>query len=566
MSLVGNLEDLGLGDILQIVSLSRKSGVLSLHGRGREGRITFQDGQVIQAASSIFRENLGDLLLRKGLVEIETLRQALTIQRQGVRPQRIGAILAGHFGLSQPAMDAIVKEQVEKIIYNFFSWTEGTFSFDVGGQDELADTRFSPLQFMLEQGLNPQWLAMEGSRLLDEKRHRGESLEESPDEPVLDTGKLCDDIPVESAAILGEALPKMIDPSRSVLLVDDDDLTRQLLSEALRDRGYTVIDFSLGKDFLAAVETAVGEGRQPALLIDLIMPRLDGSGLLGGYELLEDIRKRFPGLTTVVISDFPNEETERRVRRLDVPVVVSKPKKNDVLGEHGRRALAALGETLAVLLDGGAGLPAAPLYDIGAELLRELGETGVAARGKGPESPGLRLLRGMLQELNNPALGGEISLLVLRFASEMMNRAVIFQVKEQEIVGLGQFGIEFSGEMADARIRRMRIPRNEDSVFAIALNEMAPMKLGPGSSHWDDYLRKQLGGDLPEQIFLGPIISEGTVVAVLYGDNLPEKKPIGDTEALEIFLSQVGLAMEKALLERRLREKTLSNRGSIISC
>ncbi|MDD2849312.1 MAG: DUF4388 domain-containing protein, partial [Desulfuromonadaceae bacterium] len=29
MSLVGNLEELGLGEILQIVSLSRKTGVLS---------------------------------------------------------------------------------------------------------------------------------------------------------------------------------------------------------------------------------------------------------------------------------------------------------------------------------------------------------------------------------------------------------------------------------------------------------------------------------------------------------------------------------------------------------
>jgi hypothetical protein len=136
-----------------------------------------------------------------------------------------------------------------------------------------------------------------------------------------------------------------------------------------------------------------------------------------------------------------------------------------------------------------------------------------------------------------------------------MNRAVIFLVKEKEIVGLGQFGLEFSGEVADARIRRMKIPRNEESVFAVALSEMSPMKLRPGSGHWDNYLKKQLGGDLPEQIFLGPIISEGTVVAILYGDNFPEKKPIGDTEALEIFLSQAGLAMEKALLERRLRGK-----------
>lgn len=555
MSLFGNLEDLGLGDILQIVSLSRKSGILSLQGRGREGRITFQNGQVIQATSSIFRENLGDLLLRKGLVDIETLKQALALQRQNANPQRIGAILAAHFGASLPVMDAIVKEQVEKIIYSFFSWSEGTFSFDLGDPDELAATRFSPLQFMLEQGLNPQWLAMEGSRILDEKRHRGESLEEHPEEPAYDTETLLDDLPVEPVTGIDLALPQKIATSPSVLLVDDDDLTRQLLADVLRTKGYSVRDFALGSEFLAAIETAVGEGWQPALLIDLIMPRMDGSGILGGYELLEAVRKRFPVLTTVMISDHPNEEAERRVRQLGVSAVVSKPKKNDLREERGRQALAALGETIAELVDGEADRPAAPLYDIGAELLREMGEADVVARGKGPESPGLRLLRGMLQELSNPALGGGIILLVLRFASELMNRAVIFLVKEKEIVGLGQFGIEYSGKMTDARVRRMKIPRNVESVFAEVLSEMSPMKVRPGSGQWDSYLRKQFGCELPEQIFLGPIISEGKVVAILYGDNLPEKKPIGDAEALEIFLSQAGLAMEKALLERRLQGK-----------
>lgn len=555
MSLVGNLEDLGLGDILQIVSLSRKSGVLSLQGRGREGRITFQNGQVIQATSSIFRENLGDLLLRKGLVDFETLKQALILQRQSAHPQRIGAILAAHFGASLPVIDAIVKEQVEKIIYSFFGWSEGTFSFELGDPEELAATRFSPLQFMLDQGLNPQWLAMEGSRILDEKRHRGESLEEYPEEPAYGTETLLADLPVEPVAGTAQALPQETAIARSVLLVDDDDLTRQLLADVLRTKGYAVTDFALGRDFLSAVETTVGQGLMPALLIDLIMPRMDGSGILGGFELIEAVRKRFPALTTVMISDHPNEEAERRVRQLGMPAVVSKPKKNDLRDERGRQALAALGEKISALVDGEANRAAAPLYDIGAELLREMGEANVAERGKGPASPGLHLLRGMLQELSNPALGGGIILLVLRFASELMNRAVIFLIKEKEIVGLGQFGIEFAGEAADARVRRMKIPRHVESVFAEVLSEMSPMKVRPGSGQWDDYLKKQLGGESPEQIFLGPIISEGKVVAILYGDNLPEKKPIGDTEALEIFLSQAGLAMEKALLERRLRGK-----------
>ena len=118
------------------------------------------------------------------------LRKALVLQRQSPQPQRIGAILATHFGISLPAIDTIVKEQVEKIVYSFFGWTEGAFSFQLGEPEEMGRTSFSPLQFMLEQGLNPQWLAMEGSRLLDEKRHRGESVEEGADEPVYDTEQL----------------------------------------------------------------------------------------------------------------------------------------------------------------------------------------------------------------------------------------------------------------------------------------------------------------------------------------------------------------------------------------
>jgi len=556
MSLVGNLEDLGLGEILQIVSLSRKSGVLSLQGRGREGRITFLNGQVVHATSSLFRENLGDLLLRRGLVDIETLKRALALQRQEARPRRIGAILAAHCGISLAAIDAIVKEQVEKIVYSFFGWSEGAFSFELGDLEELATTSFNPLQFMLEQGLNPQWLAMEGSRILDEMRHRGIECSEPADEPLYDTQELLGDVlALAVPADVAVEQAEQCGAARMVLLVDDDALTRKLLTEALQVKGFTVKSFAGGSEFLEAVETAVVGGQRPVLLIDLIMPRMDGSGILGGHELLELVRQRFPTLPTLILSDHPNEEAERRLRQLGVPSVIIKPKKNDVREEPGRRALVALGDTLAGLIDREGEPLVAPLYDIGAELLREMGESGPMERGRGPESPGLHLLRGMLQELSNPALGGGIILLILRFASELMNRAVIFLVKEKEVVGLGQFGIDFSGAMADVRVRRMKIPRHEDSVFSQVIAAMSPMRLQPGTGHWDNYLTEQLGGGMPEQIFLGPVISEGKVVAVLYGDNLPEKKPIGDTEALEIFLSQAGLAMEKALLERRLRGK-----------
>ena len=49
-------------------------------------------------------------------------------------------------------------------------------------------------------------------------------------------------------------------------------------------------------------------------------------------------------------------------------------------------------------------------------------------------------------------------------------------------------------------------------------------------------------------------------LTIVYGDNGGEAKPIGDVDSLEIFLSHAGIAMERALLERRIRDLTAGQR------
>ena len=116
--------------------------------------------------------------------------------------------------------------------------------------------------------------------------------------------------------------------------------------------------------------------------------------------------------------------------------------------------------------------PAAPApaevggkVNIGDELRLEFGEEPAPAPALAPQSTGISLLRRMMEELNDPGLGGGIILLVLRFASEFMNRAVVFFVKRDEIAGLGQFGIDDNEGLADSKVRNLRIPRNADSLI-----------------------------------------------------------------------------------------------------
>jgi CheY-like chemotaxis protein len=578
MSLVGNLEDLGLGEILQIVSLSRKSGVLSLHSRGREARIIFRSGQVIRATSSSNQQNLGEVLIQKGVIDLPTLKRALGIQQEEGSKELLGAILARQFNVDPEAIEDVVREQIESVIYSLFAWAEGNFDFELQDIAEAVDkTKMDPMQFMLEQGLNPQFLAMEGSRIIDEKRHRGEVIDDHVPEEVVahpaETVDMAFDL-LHSPAGEGmhqtsgqeSGLPEPGAPisaglaaqtaKRLVILVDDDEDTRDAISSILASDGYETVPFDNSEAALIKLDGLYREGREPAVIVDLIMPRMDGSGILGGLELLELIGNNFPSLPVLVLTDYHNGDAERKVKGMGFPLML-KPKKADVANSELVRSFGDtfLCELARVESCGGQAVPTDKI-NIGDELRLEMGDDTPVRQQPVEQSTGITLLRGMLDELNNPSLGGGIILLVLRFASEFMNRAVILIVKKDEVAGLGQFGISDSNGNADAKIRNMRIPREEHSLFSEVIDGQVPVKAQPDSGKWTGYFIEHLGGGIPTEFFLGPIVSEGKVVAVLYGDNVPDAKPIGDTDSLEIFLSQAGLAMEKALLQRRLKEKS----------
>ena len=568
MSLVGNLEDLGLGEILQIVSLSRRSGVLSLSSRGREARIIFQNGQVIRARSTSFQQNLGEVLIQKGVIDLTILKRALSIQADEGYVQLLGALMIERFGVSADSIEAVVREQIENVVYSLFAWAEGTFEFELQDIAEGDVARLDPVQFMLNQGLNPQYLAMEGSRIIDEKRHRGETDEDEPiaSDPSLDFAfdLMQHEAPPaqEPEATPGNpALPAAQAPpaaapeprqGRPLVLVDDDPATLEALAALLEAQGYLVEPIERTEDALIRVDCLYRAGGRPTVVVDLIMPRMDGTGILGGLELIELVRNNFPDLALLALSDFRNEEAQRKARGMGVPIVM-KPLKGELLEGIPACTPELLAGLARVEADGG-GLSLSRV-NIGDELRLEMGEEPALAVNPINQSIGISHLRGMLEELNNPSLGGEIILLVLRFAAEFMNRAVVLLVKKDAIQGLGQFGIEDRDGSADARIRSLSVPRGEPSLFAPVLETRFPLKGEVDDSRWSQFFLGQLGDARPTEVFVGPIVSEGKVVAVLYGDNLPEDKPIGDTDSLEIFLSQAGIAMEKALLQRRLQDQ-----------
>ncbi|WP_303722622.1 DUF4388 domain-containing protein [Malonomonas rubra] len=353
MGLEGCLEDLGIAEILQIISLSKKSGKLSLREGEDSGTISFVDGQVVQAASTYYPETLGQLLKKAGVVSENQIEAALGKQQMLEPHQPLGALLSDSCQIAPEVIEEIVERQIEKIVFNFFTWSKGKFSFQLGDPSVIGTALLNPFDLLLDKGLSSHRLVVKGEH------------------------------------------------------------------------------FAVGSEGEVAVDEVALESE-----IQQFEDRLEGQSLT--------------------------------------------------------------------------------------------------------------LLRGMLAELDNPYIGGGIIMLILRYASELMNRAIVFDVRGRQLVGVGQFGLTSSSSAADEIVRKLRFEAEPGSLFARALQDkdVVYSKLNDSSS--EKTLIKLLGG-AADEVFLAPLVSDGRTVALIYGDNYPESGPIGEAREFEVFLTQAGFKMEQAL-------------------
>jgi CheY-like chemotaxis protein len=102
--------------------------------------------------------------------------------------------------------------------------------------------------------------------------------------------------PVEIAAVAPQA------NGHTVLIIDDEDLVRDVVARMIEDLGYAAITATDGPSGLAIVDSLpIG-----AVLVDLTMPRM------GGAEVINTLRERHPDLPIVLCSGL--ERDSRSVR------------------------------------------------------------------------------------------------------------------------------------------------------------------------------------------------------------------------------------------------------------
>lgn len=161
MAIEGPLKELNIHDVFQLLDLGRKTGALRVTSELRQnaGVVHFERGAVIAAQITSNPHVLGELLLRAGKLREEDLARARALQAAGDR-RRLGEILVAIDAVGRRELDACVRAQVEEVVFELMSWSEGYFSFVEGAIDRSGIE--APVSIPTEA------LLMEAARRIDE--------------------------------------------------------------------------------------------------------------------------------------------------------------------------------------------------------------------------------------------------------------------------------------------------------------------------------------------------------------------------------------------------------------
>ena len=160
MALKGNLRDVGLNQLLNLINLAHKTGVLTLAKDESVGnaRLYFKEGRLIHAAMDSKEMRLTDMMVKVGKL---TADQASAVRSRSTvgTDKELGLLMIQSGMLNQNDIVQGVKNYLLDSVYQLFTWRTGSFRFD---PNEL------PPEERITVAVSLDHLIIEGSRRVQE--------------------------------------------------------------------------------------------------------------------------------------------------------------------------------------------------------------------------------------------------------------------------------------------------------------------------------------------------------------------------------------------------------------
>ena len=154
MAIEGPLRELDIHDVFQLLDIGRKTGALRVTSSLRQnaGTVHFEGGKVTGAFIESNPHPLGRMLVRSGRIAEADVARARAMQ--GSRPgMRLGDLLVEMGVVTRRELERQARAQVEEVVFELMSWSEGYFSFEEGapgGSTAEAEYRIAPESLLME--------------------------------------------------------------------------------------------------------------------------------------------------------------------------------------------------------------------------------------------------------------------------------------------------------------------------------------------------------------------------------------------------------------------------------
>jgi hypothetical protein len=155
-TVMGMVERCSIPDILNLLNIQKKTGVLIVRYEDVEKKIYMKDGEIVFASSNLKEDRLGESLVRRGKITMAQLEEASKEVKEG---KKLGRVLVEKGWITPKELFYGVRAQVQEIIFNLFPLSSGYFYFLEGVFDHENVVRFN---------MSTQMLIMEGIRISDE--------------------------------------------------------------------------------------------------------------------------------------------------------------------------------------------------------------------------------------------------------------------------------------------------------------------------------------------------------------------------------------------------------------
>ena len=530
MALQGKLEDMPVVDVLQFIYASRRSGTLYLESRDRRGFVVFRDGNIGQASTNAAENNLGNILMAKGLVAEEELARAVAAQRLEYKGTPLGRVLVEMGLLGEEQVKSAVVDQIEAAVRDFVLWLDGDFVFELGaGREPPGDVAVSVEGLLPGVNVDTQHLLLECIRIFDErnKAAAGAAPEEREARPAAEVTP-------------PEEIEAPAPPEHTVYLYSDREDLYALLASVAANKNVECRAFQSFTELMLAVEGVMRGGRLPVVVLDVDFAsasgRQGGAGRAG--ELLSKLKGASRATDVICVAE-----------RVDYPLRLA------LLDKHARAVVAM--PPPALLEE----RPRPPdvrnfvreLWTVVVESLRNYELVCVKRQWRERISSleaYLLKLKKFVREAQRSDFTFLVSLDLLNIISENYERALLFVVREGRAYGIGGFGDADDGTPLGIIAKNVEIPLDGASVFRSVAERRATFrgKPDPGQpAH--KLLFEKIGRPKSGDAVVVPLISRGRTLAMVYCDNGASDAPLVYDELLDLLSNQTNILYERMLAE-----------------